>query len=168
MVIYFVNEKCKNGWQESNLCPKEKSGMKEIKQKIRNHDIVVGKSDKCGKLTIDSTSNYLESLKVHTESHTKIDLTDTKKIENTMNSHLLHFNKMFNVGAQHEGHELRVTKASTTTNVLPPPLYGFRKTHKTNHNGDNGPPMRPVCGAKDAPNSRFSNFLSKIIYDVWI
>ena len=139
--------------------------MRELKGKIKNHEIVVFKSDKCGKLTIDTTENYLEALKVHTESHEKIDLETASKIEGKMNEHLAHFNKMFQVGAAHS-HEVRVTKASTSSNILPPPLYGFRKTHKKDQNGSSGPALRPVCGAKEAPNSRFSSFYSKIIYDL--
>ena len=30
----------------------------------------------------------------------------------------------------------------------------FRKTHKRDQNGTNGPDMCPVCGAKEAPNSK--------------
>ena len=55
---------------------------------------------------------------------------------------------------------------SISTNILPPPLYGLRKTHKKEQNGIKGPALRPVCGAKVAPNSRMSSFVSKIIYDV--
>ena len=88
------------------------------------------------------------------------------KIEGMMNEHLSHFNKMFEVSSQHEGHGRRFAASSTSSNVLPPPLYGCRKTHKKEQNGTKGPDMRPVCGAKEAPNSKFSSFLSKIVYDV--
>ena len=38
-----------------------------------------------------------------------------------------------------------------------PSKYGLRKDHKDGH------PVRPVCGATEAPNSRFGHFLSMII-----
>ena len=77
-----------------------------------------------------------------------------------MNEHLKHFNKMFAVGATWE-HEDRISGASTSTNVPPPAKYGLRKDHKDIQ--PNGHPVRPVCGANDAPNSRFSHFLSMIV-----
>ena len=71
---------------------------------------------------------------------------------------------MFNVGTTH-GHEERVTAATTSTHTPPPPLYGLRKDHKTTTDQIKGPPVRPVCGANQAPNSRLSNFLSRIVND---
>ena len=58
-----------------------------------------------------------------------------------------------------------MTKASTSTDILPPVLYGLRKTHKTVENPTIGPKVRPVCAANIAPNSRLSHFLSMIIND---
>jgi hypothetical protein len=66
---------------------------------------------------------------------------------------------MFRVGASW-GHQKRVTNATTSTNVPPPPLYGLRKDHKAEPH-----PVRPVCGAKQAPNRRLGHFLSNIIND---
>ena len=74
------------------LTSNEKSTLTH--KEIKNNEIVVFKSDKCGKLTIDSTENYLEALKVHTESHEKIDLETASKIKGKMNEHLAHFNKI--------------------------------------------------------------------------
>ena len=58
-----------------------------------------------------------------------------------------------------------LTNASTATNVPAPPLYGLRKTHKPVTPGQEGrgPPVRPVCGMSNAPNSRLGHFLSRII-----
>ena len=83
-----------------------------------------------------------------------------------MNDHLGHFNKMFRLGSHHPNGSRRIAEASKSSNVLPPPLYGLRKTHKQNPNGQQGPAMRPVCGAKEAPNSRFSRFCSKVVTDI--
>ena len=74
------------------------------------------------------------------------------------------YNKMFNVGVDNN-HEQRVTHASISTNVMPLSLYGLCKTHKEHNDGEKGPPLRPVCGANVAPNSHFSSFISRILYD---
>ena len=74
------------------------------------------------------------------------------------------FKRMFKVGSTH-GHEDRVAGATTSTNTPAPPMYGLRKDHKPHDDKEIGPPVRPVCGASDSPNSRLSNFLSRIIND---
>ena len=74
------------------------------------------------------------------------------------------FNKMFQVG-KNNGHENRVTAATTSTNTPAPPMYGLRKDHKQTINEEEGPPVRPVCGAREAPNARLSNFLLRVIND---
>ena len=81
-----------------------------------------------------------------------------------MNHHLKQFNRMLRVGSAW-GHESRVAGASTSTNVPPPPKYGLRKDHKNVPPGQesSGPDLRPVAGADQAPNSRLSHFLSKIV-----
>ena len=58
-----------------------------------------------------------------------------------------------------------MSKASTSTDILPPILYGLRKTHKAVEDPVVGPKVRPVCAANVAPNSRLSHFLSMIVND---
>ena len=55
--------------------------------------------------------------------------------------------------------------ATHSTNTPAPPLYGLRKDHKISEDVERGPPVRPVCGANRAPNSRLSNFISRIVND---
>ena len=85
-----------------------------------------------------------------------------------MNNHCKLFYKMFSVGKANPKDKERIDIASTSTNVLPPPLYGMRKDHKAIPPGQEkqGPPMRPVCAAKSAPNSRISGFLCRVINDM--
>ena len=71
---------------------------------------------------------------------------------------------MFKVGTTNS-HESRVTGATQSTNTPAPPLYGLRKDHKVTEDEVVGPAVRPVCGANQAPNSRLSHFLSKIVND---
>ena len=71
---------------------------------------------------------------------------------------------MFKVGSTHS-HEDRVTGATISTNTPAPPLYGLRKDHKRADDATTGPPVRPVCGVNQAPNSKLSHFLSRIVND---
>ena len=54
VVKEYIDNKPVKGWPQSNLSGMEISGMKEIKPIIKDKGIVVSKSDKCGKMTIDS------------------------------------------------------------------------------------------------------------------
>ena len=102
----------------------------------------------------NKTANYANA------NDKKINKQKVRSIESKCNDHLRQFNKMFSVGAAY-GQEDRIAHASTATNVPAPPLYGLRKTHKP----VSDPPVRPVCGANSAPNSRLGHFLSRIIND---
>ena len=165
-VAEYKNENCdsKGYFKSNNLSKEENQGIKEIKDKIRNKDIVVFSTDKSGRFSVDTPTNYEEAISVHTAKDIEIDQERVKGIETTINQHMKQFNKMFNVGTTFEQEE-RVSAATTSTNTPPPPLYGLRKDHKVTNDARKGPPVRPVCGANQAPNSRLSNFLSRIVND---
>ena len=137
-----------------------------MKERIKTGEAVVFKSDKSNKLTVDSLEKYTEALSVHTSKDTKIEMERVKQIEKEMNRTQKHFNKMFCVGEAHPP-DRRIAEAATSTNVLPPPLYGMRKDHKSVPPGQEsvGPPVRPVCAAKEGPNVRLSSFLTRILND---
>ena len=163
----YIKEECNGGgWPKTNLTRSEVAGMQELKNKVKSEEIVVFKSDKSGKLTVDSLENYSEAILGHTEADVEIGMEDVKKIEENMNDHLRQLNKIFNVGEKWN-QQKRVAEASTSTNVLPPAFYGLRKDHKKvpDDRKEKGPPLRPICSAREAPNSRVSNFISKIIDD---
>ena len=95
-------------------------------------------------------------------------MKQVNSIEKEMNNHCKLLYRIFSVGKGNPKDKDRIDIASTSTNVLPPPLYGMRKDHKAIPPGkeQSGPPMRPVCAAKSAPNSRMSGILCRIINDV--
>ena len=155
------------GWiKEKNLSKQEEMGLLEVTEKIRNKEMVVFTSDKTGVFTADTVQNYGRALEEHTSGDTVISNKRVKDIEKKMNFHLKQLNKMFRVGSTW-GHEARVAGAFTSTNVPPPNKYGLRKDHKTvpPEQEKFGPPLRPVAGADQAPNSRLSHFLSRTVND---
>ena len=121
-------------------------------------------TDKSNKLAADSVTNYEKALDEHIKDDLRIEMKKVRKIEVEMNNQIRQFNKMFRVGATW-GHEDRIAGASTSTNVPPPVKYGLRKDHKHIPRNQEaiGPPIRPICGASEAPNSRFSHFLSMMV-----
>ena len=151
--------------KEDNLNNTERQGLKQVKRDIKDKNIVVFTTDKSGKFSVDTPTNYKEAVQKHTTKDEEVTEKDgEKKVETLMNHHMRQFNKMFKVGSTHN-HEDRVAGATMSTNTPAPPMYGLRKDHKSHDNKEIGPPVRPVCGASESPNSRLSNFLSRIIND---
>ena len=166
-VHQYKEEFCNNKGEikEDNLSYEERQGLKQIKRDIKDKKIVVFTTDKSGKFSVDTPNNYNGAVQKHTAKDREMsDKDGEKKVETLMNHHMKQFNKMFKVGSTY-GHEDRVAGATTSTNTPAPPMYGLRKDHKPHDNKEIGPPVRPVCGASDSPNSRLSNFLSRIIND---
>ena len=163
-VSKYQNQYCNKSGKikNQNISKSEENTIKEVKENIKNKDIVVFTTDKSGRFTVDTPKNYTEAVMKHTRNDVQIETERVKQIENKMNQHMKQFNKMFKVGSEHE-HERRVEMATHSTNTPAPPLYGLRKDHKVTENVIEGPPVRPVCGANQAPNSRLGNFLSKIV-----
>ena len=163
----YKEEYCNNKGElkEDNLSMEERQGLKQMRREIKDKKVVVFSTDKSGKFSVDTPDNYIEAIQKHTEKDQRVTNEDEeKKVENLMNHHMRQFNKMFKVGSSH-GHEDRVTGATISTNTPAPPMYGLRKDHKQHEDKNAGPPVRPVCGASESPNSRLSNFLSRIIND---
>ena len=162
----YKAEHCdKNGFfKEHNLNRQEVKAMKELKKDVKDKKMVVFTTDKSGKFAADTPCNYEEAVMKHTEKDVEIDEKKVRQIEGKINQHMRQFNKMFRVGSTFN-HESRVTGATQSTNTPAPPLYGLRKDHKTTEDENVGPPVRPVCGANQAPNSRLSHFLSRIVND---
>ena len=151
----YVKHDCNDkGWPESNLTRPEQAGLRELKDKIEKKEIVVFKSDKSGKLTVDTPANYSEAISTHTVNDSEITDSELRKIENSMNDHSRQLNKIFQVGSKWH-HQGRVAAASTSTNVQAPAFYGLRKDHKNAPTGEEerGPPVRPICSAREAPNT---------------
>ena len=163
----YMSTHCKEDGKQktSNLTVEETQNLKEIKKEIKENKIVVFTTDKSGKFSADTPENYEIAVHKHTEKDEELKEDDrVRVIENKINQHMRQFNKMFQVGKNHE-HEGRVMAATISSNTPAPPMYGLRKDHKTATNEREGPPVRPVCGASEAPNSRLSHFLSRVIND---
>ena len=133
--------------------------MRKIKERIKEKQKVFFETYKTGHFASDTNPKYEETLADHFKDDTHVDKKKVRSIKIKCNNHIKQFNKMFCVGASW-GHQKRVTNATTSTNVPPPPLYGLRKDHNTKPH-----PVRPVCSANQAPNSWLGHFLCNVIND---
>ena len=132
-MLYKVKEykenKCNSkGWiKKKNVSAAEDRGLKEIREKVKDKEYVVFKTDKSGKLSADTVQNYEETLQEHVQDDTKISAKKVRDLERKCNSHLKQFNKMFRVGETWR-HQKRVSDASTATNVPPPAMQQSSET----------------------------------------
>ena len=148
----------------SNISRDEKQSLKDVKKGIKEKNIVVFTTDKSGRFSVDTPENYEKAIRKHTEKDQEIKEERVKQIESKVNQHMKQINKIFNIGMNND-HQHRVAGATTSSNTPAPPMYGLRKDHKRCEDDQEGPPVRPVCGANDAPNSRLSHILSRIVND---
>ena len=85
----YMNKHCDNKGRikNHNLSNEEKEGIKEIKEKIKEREIVVFQTDKSGRFSIDTPENYEEAVLNHTVNDLEIDDKRVKQIENHINLH---------------------------------------------------------------------------------
>ena len=162
----YLDEFCDNKGRikESNLSKEVRTGIKEIKCKIKAGEGVVFTTDKSSRLSMDSVENYNEALMKHVQGDSIADEKEVDKAELEMSRHSAQWAKMLKAGAAW-GHESRVKQAVTSSKTTPPNLYCLRKDHKPVEPGqeDIGPKTRPVAGVVEAPNSRLGHSVADLI-----
>ena len=58
----YMREKCdKDGRQESNITKEEMRGLKQLKKRVKNEEIVVLPTNKSGRFGVMSMKNYLRA-----------------------------------------------------------------------------------------------------------
>ena len=76
----------------------ERNGLKKLKKKISETDLVIGKTDKTGKLCALNLEEYRKGGLEHTQKDKEINRQDTKKIQRILNGHTSSWGKMTNMG----------------------------------------------------------------------
>ena len=152
----------------SNLTETEKSGLKSIKQKVKNGDIVVFETDKSSRLSVDSPTNYRLACAPHIQNDEVVSIKEHDQIENQLSAHAVMWSRMLKAGSA-LNQEKRVTDNMRSKSSPIAPLYTSRKDHKPipAGNGEKGPPVRPVCGAQNSHNNKLSHILCTLLDPVW-
>lgn len=139
-----------------NVDQEVRDGIRSLQQRSKAGEIVCFPTDKSGKLSVDSVSNYIESMATHHEDMAASSLSEYQNIETNLNAHITAWGNVFNINK-------RAKNSFVATNNIVAPLYGLRKDHKRFDDATKGPPLRPVCGAVVNNNMRISYFLSSIL-----
>ena len=147
--------------------PKEvHQGIKEVADIVKGGTHVYFKTDKSGKGSLNSIENYYESASKHTGEDPIVGPEVLRTNEITLNCHTVQLGHALGLGSTSSKPQgARIKGALTNINAVPPKMYCAHKDHKTLEAGQEhlGPPGRPICGAREAPNGQLSSLLSKVI-----
>ena len=73
---------------ENNLNKTQLKGIKNLKSRLKNSGLACGKTDKNGKLTLDTLDNIRKKMDIHIKNDKIIDAKGVKKLENKVNKHM--------------------------------------------------------------------------------
>ena len=155
-----LNSLIKNHVQASkgmeNLKPAQRLGLKRLKQRIKDKEIVCYPTDKSGRMSVDKPQNYVNSMESHQDNTIEVTVEEYRNVEKLLNSHVDAWFRIL------KGND-RLRNNYKSENNPVPPLYGLRKDHKKDFDLTIGPPTRPVCGGIVSSNHRISHFLSQVL-----
>ena len=146
-----------------NLTESERRGLKKLKKRAEDGDIVIGTTDKSGKLCVSSMESYIRQGRKHVGDDREVDWPEIYRIRKRMSCHAKVLVKIFNIGKSHgDGNVMRVEGAYQQECDTIPILFTLPKDHsRKEENGD--PRTRPVCGAKRSVNGRVGNLISEVL-----
>ena len=149
----ICNEK---GDQPSNLTEEEEKGLKTLKKRIKDEEIIVMKTDKSGKFAITDRENYIEMGKAHTARDREIDIKEIREKERVLNGHTSMWIKMTNLGEQHN-HEDRARESKISKSQNLANMYLLLKDHKETLS------TRPVVSGCDSNTLGLSNMVAELL-----
>ena len=96
------------------------------------------------------------------------DVTDEfhEKAQKVVNAHSIMWVRFLRAGEAVGGQD-RIKRNMLVQDSTLALLYALRKDHKKYDCPVQGPPVRPVCGAASAYNTRLSHLLSMMLTEVW-
>ena len=156
----YRGEVCnKRGEVQGNLTPEEKDGLRSLQKRIKNHEIVVLKTDKSGKLCVVSMEEYIRMGEEHTGRDVKIDRREIVEKEKHLNGHVFFWSKMWGSGDSHN-HRDRIIDSKVVSSEQLADLYIMYKDHKE------GRKSRPVVTGCNSNTKGFSNSVSDLLESV--
>ena len=141
---------------EPNLKPEEQKGLNKLSKR---EDIVIFKTDKSSRFSVDEKTNYIKANEKHVENDEIINEQTYSQMQKEVNAHAIMWTQFLKAGENAGDHGQQRVKENMVSSdrTDPPPLYGLRKDHKDCRDPTiEGPPTRPVCGAT-AANSHISS-----------
>ena len=158
----YVTENCdEKGRQLSNLTRQQARGLKKLKKRVTEGELIVAGTDKSGKLCVMPKEMYMEAGEVHTSKDRVVSEKLVHETQKKLNGHVSMWIKCLQMGENWD-HRDRLRETQINHSDLVAPMYLQVKDHKK-YSGSGPPPTRPVCGAVNGMDVHLSNILSPII-----
>ena len=160
----YMEEKCdKRGGQKSNLGASEKRGLKSLKKRVEDGELVVLTTDKTGNFSVLGRDRYLEAGLSHTGGDKEVGLDSLKTAQREINGHVSMLIKIFKIGKNwSQGDRIRETMMGESMETCP--VHLLYKDHKGWSPTKGGvPPTRQVAGGNRGVNLYLSEIVSDIL-----
>ena len=158
----FVKEKCtEKGEQKTNLTWSQKKGLRSLKKRVDEGEIIIMMTDKSGKFAVADVESYLDMGRVHTAKDREVDPDIVRRTQKLFNGHTSMWLKFMSIGENWE-HEDRMRESCLQETCSVPPMYLLDKDHKQRKEGEL-PATRPVVSGCSGMSLSMSNILSDII-----
>ena len=145
-----------------NLSDSEQKGLKSLKKRVREGELVLTTTDKSGRMAVLSREQYIEAGKVHTEKDELLDWKTIHYLQNQINSHTWWSSKIF--GNSKNTDQTRMGKNTMETSYQIPEMSLLVKDHKVWSEEEKKPvPSRPVLSGNSCLNTHLSELVSEIL-----
>ena len=119
----------KFGDQKTNLTEMEEKGLKMLKKRVKEKEIIVMKTDKTGKFIVIDREEYREIGENQIKDDIEVCRKEIKRREKILNSHSAMWCKFSNMGESH-GHKDRIWDSKQTKSENLANMYLLAKDHK--------------------------------------
>ena len=160
MCVRKLGEECESG--KDNLTMGERRGLKSLKKRVANDEIVVCQTDKSGRFCVLTKEQYVMAGNVHAEKDRRIDLDEHGEVERALNGHMRWWNSIWSLGS-HWSQEDRCLRNLLNHGLGACPMTLLMKDHKP---WEIIPKSRSVMGGNEGGNTGISEFLSMVLEPV--
>ena len=158
----YIKENCQeDGTQKSNLTPAQQRGIKKLRKRTKDGELLVVSTDKSGKLAVVSVENYIKMGELHTSKDKEVNEEKAKELQRVHNGHVSMWLKITNMG-ENWNHCDRIRENCINHSCSVAAMYLLVKDHKPTNPGEL-PATRPVCSGCNSMGVHLSNILSEII-----
>ena len=104
---------------KNNMSKSQMDAIRNLKTKISEENLVCYKTDKTGKLALDTVENYSNKMEKHIKNDKTVSAKELKKIENDLNNHADYWSRMTKAGEK-TGQQKRIKgNVKTIDNQIP-------------------------------------------------
>ena len=157
MCVKKLGEGCERG--QDNLTPGERRGLKSLKKRVTDGEIIVCQTDKSGRFCVLTRDQYLEAGQAHVVNDRKIDQKEHEEVQRALNGNMRWWSVIWDLGSNW-GQESRCLSNLLNHGLGTCPMTLLVKDHKT---WDIIPKTRSVMGGNEGGNSGISEFVSLVL-----